>query len=105
MPEYWQALGKRFTGKGFDDFRGVRFEDINGDVRANPSQTAQFISSLIVYNLHRDATTGSGSTTTEPRTHGPTHEAAQEAKKATDSTSCGDRASTAAKALGQRTPE
>ncbi|KAL6231701.1 hypothetical protein BDW75DRAFT_233408 [Aspergillus navahoensis] len=31
MPEYWQALGKRFTGKGFDDFRGVRFEDINGD--------------------------------------------------------------------------
>ncbi|KAI9371767.1 SGNH hydrolase-type esterase domain-containing protein [Aspergillus egyptiacus] len=33
MPEYWQPLGKRFTGKGMGDLRGVRFEDINGDGR------------------------------------------------------------------------
>ncbi|KAK4230039.1 hypothetical protein QBC38DRAFT_62431 [Podospora fimiseda] len=32
-PAYWQALGKRFTGKGMGDLRGVRFEDINGDGR------------------------------------------------------------------------
>jgi hypothetical protein len=32
MPKYWQPLGKRFTGKGMGDIRGVRFEDINGDV-------------------------------------------------------------------------
>ncbi|OQE36040.1 hypothetical protein PENCOP_c012G03701 [Penicillium coprophilum] len=33
VPKYWQALGKRFTGKGFGDVKGVRFEDINGDGR------------------------------------------------------------------------
>jgi hypothetical protein len=33
VPQYWQPLGKRFTGKGFGDVRGVRFEDINGDGR------------------------------------------------------------------------
>ncbi|KAL3431446.1 hypothetical protein BDV09DRAFT_188416 [Aspergillus tetrazonus] len=31
MPKYWQPLGKRFTGKGMGDLRGVRLEDINGD--------------------------------------------------------------------------
>ncbi|KAH7375470.1 hypothetical protein B0T11DRAFT_345463, partial [Plectosphaerella cucumerina] len=33
MPEYWQALGRRFEGKGMGDLQGVRFEDINGDGR------------------------------------------------------------------------
>ncbi|GAB1210904.1 hypothetical protein ATERTT37_000014 [Aspergillus terreus] len=33
VPAYWQPLGKRFTGKGMGDLRGVRFEDINGDGR------------------------------------------------------------------------
>ncbi|KAL2833014.1 hypothetical protein BDW59DRAFT_157153 [Aspergillus cavernicola] len=33
VPEYWQPMGKRFTGNGFHDIRGVRFEDINGDGR------------------------------------------------------------------------
>ncbi|KAK9590735.1 hypothetical protein V6Z92_003825 [Aspergillus fumigatus] len=33
VPAYWQPLGKRFTGKGMGDPRGVRFEDINGDGR------------------------------------------------------------------------
>ncbi|KAK0099309.1 hypothetical protein ONS96_008539 [Cadophora gregata f. sp. sojae] len=32
-PGYWQALGKRFTGKGMGDVNDVRFEDINGDGR------------------------------------------------------------------------
>ncbi|KAK8062432.1 carbohydrate esterase family 3 protein [Apiospora hydei] len=32
-PSYWQDLGVRFTGKGKNDFRGVRFEDVNGDGR------------------------------------------------------------------------
>ena len=32
MPEYWQALGVVFTGKGMGDANGVRFYDINGDV-------------------------------------------------------------------------
>lgn len=32
MPEYWQALGVIFTGKGFGDVHGVRFFDLNGDV-------------------------------------------------------------------------
>lgn len=32
FPAYWQALGKRFDAKGMGDIRGVRFEDINGDV-------------------------------------------------------------------------
>ncbi|KAI0147783.1 hypothetical protein GGR57DRAFT_244744 [Xylariaceae sp. FL1272] len=32
-PEYWQALGKRFTHRGKDTAQGVRFEDINGDGR------------------------------------------------------------------------
>jgi hypothetical protein len=32
MPKYWQPLGKRFSGKGMGDIRGVRFEDINGDI-------------------------------------------------------------------------
>ncbi|KAK4165172.1 hypothetical protein QBC43DRAFT_378166 [Cladorrhinum sp. PSN259] len=32
-PAYWQALGKRFTGKAMGDLRGVRFDDINGDGR------------------------------------------------------------------------
>lgn len=32
IPKYWQALGLRFTAKGMGDVRGVRFEDINGDV-------------------------------------------------------------------------
>lgn len=31
MP-FWQSLGLRFTAKGMGDMRGVRFEDINGDV-------------------------------------------------------------------------
>jgi hypothetical protein len=31
VPQYWQPLGKRFTGKG-GDLAGIRFEDINGDV-------------------------------------------------------------------------
>lgn len=33
IPKYWQAMGLRFTAKNMGDFRGVRFEDINGDVR------------------------------------------------------------------------
>ncbi|KAF4412991.1 Multidomain esterase [Colletotrichum fructicola] len=33
IPEYWQALGLRFTAKGMGDVHGVRFEDINGDGR------------------------------------------------------------------------
>ncbi|KAL2256741.1 hypothetical protein VTK26DRAFT_1190 [Humicola hyalothermophila] len=33
MPEYWQALGIVFTGKGKGDVDGVRFYDINGDAR------------------------------------------------------------------------
>jgi hypothetical protein len=33
IPQYWQALGMRFPAKGMGDIRGVRFEDINGDVR------------------------------------------------------------------------
>lgn len=33
MPEYWQALGTVFTGKGMGDVNGVRFYDINGDGR------------------------------------------------------------------------
>ncbi|KAL2782461.1 hypothetical protein BJX66DRAFT_345814 [Aspergillus keveii] len=33
IPEYWQPLGKRFTGKGMGDINGVRFEDVNGDGR------------------------------------------------------------------------
>ncbi|KAM0257394.1 hypothetical protein ACHAPA_011776 [Fusarium lateritium] len=33
MPKYWQALGKRFEGKGMGDLDGTRFEDINGDGR------------------------------------------------------------------------
>ncbi|KAI8721514.1 SGNH-hydro domain-containing protein [Fusarium sp. LHS14.1] len=32
-PAYWQALGRRFTGKGMGDLAGVRFEDLNGDGR------------------------------------------------------------------------
>lgn len=32
VPEYWQAMGLRFTAKGMGDIRGVRFEDLNGDV-------------------------------------------------------------------------
>lgn len=32
MPEYWQAMGTVFTGKGMGDVNGVRFGDINGDV-------------------------------------------------------------------------
>jgi hypothetical protein len=31
-PEYWQDLGVRFKARGKGDIRGVRFEDINGDV-------------------------------------------------------------------------
>ncbi|OBT56778.1 hypothetical protein VE04_04842 [Pseudogymnoascus sp. 24MN13] len=31
--EYWQALGKRFTGNNIGDLNGVRFVDINGDGR------------------------------------------------------------------------
>lgn len=34
-PEYWQALGTRFTAKGYtansQDYLGTRFEDVNGD--------------------------------------------------------------------------
>lgn len=37
MPEYWQDLGIRFTGKNKGDLRGVRFEDINGDVSTRMS--------------------------------------------------------------------
>lgn len=33
QPEYWQALGIVFTGKGFGDVDGVRFFDLNGDGR------------------------------------------------------------------------
>ncbi|EEU40647.1 uncharacterized protein NECHADRAFT_33967, partial [Fusarium vanettenii 77-13-4] len=33
MPEYWQALGKRFEGKGMGNLEGTRFEDLNGDGR------------------------------------------------------------------------
>ncbi|KAF5009941.1 hypothetical protein FDECE_3883 [Fusarium decemcellulare] len=33
MPEYWQALGKRFNGKGMGNLDGTRFEDLNGDGR------------------------------------------------------------------------
>ncbi|KAF5020271.1 hypothetical protein F66182_7705 [Fusarium sp. NRRL 66182] len=33
MPEYWQALGRRFEGKGMGHLDGTRFEDINGDGR------------------------------------------------------------------------
>ncbi|RSL43787.1 hypothetical protein CEP54_014936 [Fusarium duplospermum] len=33
MPEYWQALGKRFEGKGMGNLAGTRFEDLNGDGR------------------------------------------------------------------------
>lgn len=33
IPQYWQALGLRFTAKGMGDVHGVRFEDINGDGR------------------------------------------------------------------------
>ncbi|CAM1501215.1 Fc.00g103770.m01.CDS01 [Cosmosporella sp. VM-42] len=33
MPEHWQDLGIRFTGKGMSDLSGVRFEDANGDGR------------------------------------------------------------------------
>lgn len=32
IPEYWQSMGLRFTGKNMGDIRGTRFEDINGDV-------------------------------------------------------------------------
>ncbi|PLB52208.1 hypothetical protein P170DRAFT_322486, partial [Aspergillus steynii IBT 23096] len=33
QPIGWQAMGKRFTGKGMGDIRGVRFVDISGDGR------------------------------------------------------------------------
>jgi hypothetical protein len=33
VPAYWQSMGLRFTGKNMGDVNGVRFEDINGDVR------------------------------------------------------------------------
>ncbi|RSM12379.1 hypothetical protein CEP52_002563 [Fusarium oligoseptatum] len=33
MPGYWQALGKRFEGKGMGNLEGTRFEDLNGDGR------------------------------------------------------------------------
>ncbi|KAH8666554.1 family 3 carbohydrate esterase, partial [Xylariales sp. PMI_506] len=33
IPAYWQSLGQRFTGKGYGDVTGTRFEDINGDGR------------------------------------------------------------------------
>ncbi|KAK8108347.1 uncharacterized protein PG998_010360 [Apiospora kogelbergensis] len=33
IPKYWQELGVRFTAKGMGDGRGVRFHDLNGDVR------------------------------------------------------------------------
>ncbi|THC94729.1 hypothetical protein EYZ11_005768 [Aspergillus tanneri] len=31
VPEYWQPLGKQFTGNNMD-IEGLRFEDINGDI-------------------------------------------------------------------------
>jgi hypothetical protein len=56
MPKYWQPLGKRFTGKGIGDLRGVRLEDINGDVRY-PLRHA--ISHLLTVHI-RDEMTGCG---------------------------------------------
>jgi hypothetical protein len=34
VPEYWQPLGLQFTGKDKGDLDGLRFVDINGDVRS-----------------------------------------------------------------------
>lgn len=32
VPTSWQALGVRSSANGMGDIRGIRFEDINGDV-------------------------------------------------------------------------
>ncbi|KAF7550314.1 hypothetical protein G7Z17_g5812 [Cylindrodendrum hubeiense] len=32
-PDYWQALGLRLSDRGLGSYKGVRFEDINGDGR------------------------------------------------------------------------
>lgn len=38
-PDYWQALGQKFDGKGYGDVTGTRFEDVNGDV-SHPADLA-----------------------------------------------------------------
>ena len=56
LPDYWQYLGLRFTDKNKGDTRGVRFEDINGDV----SHFAQRHMLGITNELTRAAMIGSG---------------------------------------------
>lgn len=53
-PAFWEPMGRRFTGKGMGDLRGVRFRDINGDVGS--SQSWKLESTDII----RVVTTGSG---------------------------------------------
>lgn len=55
MPAFWQPLGKRFDGKNMGDVRGVRFEDINGDVSCVPRVSSTMLTWC------RVATIGSGS--------------------------------------------
>lgn len=44
MPDFWQPLGKRFTGKNMGDLNGIRFEDINGDVGDAPTGSRSSLS-------------------------------------------------------------
>lgn len=76
LPKYWQYLGKRFTGKNKGDLRGVRFEDVNGDV----SHVNHFPS--ITLTRCRGVMTGYGSTMLEEATSTPMAEAVTKAKMA-----------------------
>lgn len=43
IPTYWQALGKRFSGRDMGNLTGVHLEDINGDVsRKSPYPVASY---------------------------------------------------------------
>jgi hypothetical protein len=73
IPQYWQPLGLRFTAKGMGYIRGVRFEDINGDVSFGIE------SSVIVPQANarcRAVTIGFGSVKKVPLPHGPIRDVA-----------------------------
>lgn len=91
-PKYWQALGVRWTDQYTREIKGVRFEDINGDVS---TKTSEATCGTLTQN--RAGMTGCGWTKLVPRLHLPTLAPAKREKRATVSMLPGVKASTAVK--------